>query len=108
MSDIVVTRGVHAETNKQFLKMLRGQKQTFLTALKENNFVDQGQLTTDRCNPKIEIYGNWPLRFKWRFVPNSLNVVVTAVINGVEQQFEFTESYFRKLIILENAFHLHK
>lgn len=103
-----VTMGIYSDNNKEFLKLLRNQTETKLTMLPENTDVANIKTAIEDGSPDNFIYGNWPRNFKWRFKPNSLNVIVSVAAQGLQQQFEFTESYFRKLIVTENSFGVYR
>ena len=98
-----VIMGVYSDNNKEFLKLLRNQSETKLTLLPEDTDVSNLEEVIEYGSPDEFIYGNWPKQFTWRFKPNSLHIIVTVTVQGLEQQFEFTESYFRKLIVTENS-----
>ena len=95
--------GVYDVSNQEFLDLLKAsQSRTILGVLQEKTPASADTIfkePTTTLDPTNQVYGLWPQGVQWRFDDSNFKVIVTATVNGFQQDYVFTESYFRKLMI---------
>lgn len=94
--------GVYDVSNQDFLDLLKAsQSRTILGVLQKKTPASADTIIKDAptLDPNEQIYGLWPQGVQWRFDDSNFKVIVTATVNGFQQDYVFTESYFRKLMI---------